>query len=419
MKANESIEKYPARVREYTNYVIKSIKNVCKTYGPRPVGSESDRKAQEYYKADLEKFCDEVTVEPFKVSDKAFMAWVPLGAALLTLSALFYLFGMAVVSLTLTVLTLFFILSEFIFYKQTLDIFFKKKDTANVVGVRKASGETKRRIIISGHTDSAFEWTYTYHGGRPAVATIIGTAIAGIVITIAASIISIVNGGAFDVSIVVTGDNVLVACLSIAMLILVPFYIAALFFCNYKRPVMGANDDLTGTFISAAVAKFLSDNDIRFENTEVVALMAAGEEAGLRGSKAYAKAHKDELKNSNIQTVFVGFDTIREFDFMTIFDKDMTGVVKNDERVAKLIKDGATIAGYDNVKIDTIALGATDAAAMSQAGVAAASFVAMDPSPARYYHTRLDTEDNLDPKTIEAGVKIALETTFLFDERGI
>ena len=104
---------------------------------------------------------------------------------------------------------------------------------------------------------------------------------------------------------------------------------------------------------------------------------------------------------------------------MTIFDKDMTGVVKNDERVAKLIKDGATIAGYDNVKIDTIALGATDAAAMSQAGVAAASFVAMDPSPARYYHTRLDTEDNLDPKTIEAGVKIALETTFLFDERGI
>jgi hypothetical protein len=56
---------------------------------------------------------------------------------------------------------------------------------------------------------------------------------------------------------------------------------------------------------------------------------------------------------------------------------------------------------------------------MSQAGVAAASFVAMDPSPARYYHTRLDTEDNLDPKTIEAGVKIALETTFLFDERGI
>ena len=97
----------------------------------------------------------------------------------------------------------------------------------------------------------------------------------------------------------------------------------------------------------------------------------------------------------------------------------MTGVVKNDSRVVNLIKEGAINAGFDDVAIKTIDLGSTDAAAMSQAGIPAASFVAMDPSPARYYHTRLDTEENLDLKTIEAGVKIALETTFLFDEKGI
>ena len=50
MKANESIEKYPARVREYANYTVKSIKNVCKTCGPRIVGSESDAKAREYFR---------------------------------------------------------------------------------------------------------------------------------------------------------------------------------------------------------------------------------------------------------------------------------------------------------------------------------------------------------------------------------
>jgi hypothetical protein len=43
----------------------------------------------------------------------------------------------------------------------------------------------------------------------------------------------------------------------------------------------------------------------------------------------------------------------------------------------------------------------------------------MDPSPARYYHTRLDTADNLSPQAIELGVKIALETAFLYDEKGI
>ena len=66
-----------------------------------------------------------------------------------------------------------------------------------------------------------------------------------------------------------------------------------------------------------------------------------------------------------------------------------------------------------------IPLGSTDAAAASQAGVAAASFVAMDPAPARYYHTRLDTADNLVPDTIAKGIEIAMQTVFDFDENGL
>ena len=64
-------------------------------------------------------------------------------------------------------------------------------------------------------------------------------------------------------------------------------------------------------------------------------------------------------------------------------------------------------------------LGSTDAAAASQAGIAAASLVAMDPSPARYYHTRLDKADILVPETIEKVIDIALQTVFDFDEAGI
>jgi putative aminopeptidase FrvX len=96
----------------------------------------------------------------------------------------------------------------------------------------------------------------------------------------------------------------------------------------------------------------------------------------------------------------------------------MTGMVKNDRRVAKLIQSAAKNVGVD-VPIGVIELGATDAAAMSQAGVPASALTAMDPSPARYYHTRLDTADNLSPQAIELGVKIALETAFLYDEKGI
>ena len=162
----------------------------------------------------------------------------------------------------------------------------------------------------------------------------------------------------------------------------------------------------------------MSDNDIRFENTEVAVLCAGGEEAGLRGSKAFAKANYDMLHEDGVETVFIGFDTIRELEFSKIYDKDMTGMVKNDRKVAELLQRSAKNVGLD-VEIGTIELGSTDAAAMSQAGVKASSFVAMDPTPARYYHTRLDTADNLSPQAIDAGVKIALEAIFMYDEQGL
>ena len=418
MKSFESIPNFEIKVREYTNYAIKSIKNVCKSFGPRPVGSDAEKQAQEYMQADLEKWCDSVKREEFKCSDKAFMAWVPIGAVLLILNVLFFTLGLSAIALALSALTLFFVLGEFIFYKPVLDMFFKKKTSGNVYGVRKATGETKKRIIISGHTDSAYEWTYTYKGGRPVVALIIGVAVVSILLGLGANIYAMVHfDGAFGSVVWGQGGNLALRILAVIMYLTVPVLIAAINFCNYKNPVVGANDDLTGCFISCAVAKFLSDHDIRFDNTEVAVLCAGGEEAGLRGSKAFAKANRDML-NDGVETVFISVDTIRDIEFIKIYERDMTGVVKNDRRVAELIQQAAKNVGVE-VPIGTIELGATDAAAMSQAGVAASALTAMDPTPAKYYHTRLDTADNLAAPAIDLGVKIALETVFLYDEKGI
>ena len=418
MKANESIPNYDIKVREYTNYAIKSIKNVCKNFGPRPVGSEAEQKAQEYMQADLEKWCDTAERQEFKCSDKAFMSWVPIGAVLLILNVLFFTLGWSVLGLAFSAVALFFVLAEFIFYKPVLDVFFPKKPSGNVYGVIKAKGETKKRIILSGHTDSAFEWTYTYKGGRPVVALIIVTAVISILLGLGANIYGIIYDGAFGSVVWGQGGNLALKILAVVMYLTVPILVMALRFCNYKMPVVGANDDLTGCFISCAAAKFLHDNDIRFENTEVAVLCAGGEEAGLRGAKAFVKANHDMLHQDGVETIFVGFDTIRELDFLDIYEKDMTGMVKNDRRVAELIQKAAKEVGFD-VPIGTIALGSTDAAAMSQAKIPASSIVAMDPTPARYYHTRLDDADNLSAQAIDAGVKIALETVFLYDSQGI
>ena len=418
MRPNESIPNYDIKVREYTNYALKSIKNVCKNFGPRPVGGEAEKKAQEYMLGDLQKFCDEATRQEYKCSDKAFMSWVPIGAALLILNAIFFTLGLHAIALALSALALFFVLAEFIFYKPVLDVFFPKKTSGNVYGVRKSSGETKKRIILSGHTDSAFEWTYTYKGGRPVVVLIIVTAVVAILLGIGANIFGMVNSNGVFGSIVWTAEAGIAAkILAVLMYITVPVLVMAFKFSNYNLPVMGANDDLSGVFVSCAAMKFLSDNDIRFENTEVAVLCAGGEEAGLRGSKAFAKENADML-NDGVETVFVSFDTICELEFAKIYEKDMTGMVKNDRRVAELLQSAAKNVGID-APIGVIELGSTDAAAMSQAGIPASAFTAMDPTPAKYYHTRLDDVSALYPQAIDAGVKVALETIFLYDEKGI
>lgn len=424
MKASESVKNYPSERRMYANYVARNIKKICKETGPRPCGSDKELQAQQWMADELKTTCDEVNIESFDVHPAAFMGWVQVavvcgvGAAVL-LFLTHFLPSLAVpfviAALALVVIALFFVVTEFLFYKETLDVFFPKKTSHNVVAVRKASGEVKRRIIFSGHADSAPEWRFTYWGGPKLVVPSIGLGVAGLAFTTVSSIIDLI----FIIGGTNAADSKAIWTLSIVGICFVPIFLFCLLFYNPRKYVEGANDDLTGCLCSMAVPRFLQDQNIRFENTEIMVVCTGGEESGLRGAKAFCKAHAQQFKDEkDVETVYFGLDTVRDYDFMAVYNKDMTGIVKNDAEVSELIRAGAKIAGYD-LPFKTVSLGSTDAAAITQAGLKGASFAAMDPAPARYYHTRLDTHDNLDMKTIEAGVDICLETAFLFDEKGL
>ena len=396
----------------YAEYSVKNITHICSEYGPRECGSENEKKAQEYMGEQLKNYADSVTRETFDAHPKAFMSFVPIAGGMLLASTAANLTGAfkknkaAAASVPLLGAALASVVGEFGLYKQPLDPLFEKKQSGNVIAVRKASGETKRRIIISGHTDSAPEWTYTYKLGSKGVVTVAGYAVAGLLYDIAATAVSLRSK-----------NSKLKKGLALGQLAFVPAFAGLFKFTDQNRHVDGASDDLSGCYIANSVLKFLADNDIRFENTEVIAMLAGGEECGLRGSKAFFAAHP-ELLNDGVETVFVGFDTIRDEEYMMIYTKDLNGLVKNDIDACNLVKNAAAKCGKD-VPFGAIPLGSTDAAAASQAGCKAASFVAMDPAPARYYHTRLDTADNLVPSTIEKTVEIALQTVFDFDEKGL
>ena len=406
------LENARGKLGEYADFAVQGITHICSEIGPRECGSENEKKAQEYMGDVLKNYADTVTRETFSVHPRAFMSFVPLAGGMLLGSTYANIVGafkknkFSVASVPLLGATLASVVGEFGLYKKPLDPLFPKKESGNIVAVRKASGETKRRIIISGHTDSAPEWTYTYKLGSKGVVLVAGYAVAGLLYDIASTAVSLTSKNAK-----------LKKALALGQLAFAPGFAALYKFTDPTHHVDGASDDLSGCYIANSVMKYLSDNDIRFENTEVVALLAGGEECGLRGSEAFFKAHP-EMKNDGVETVFAGFDTIRDEEYMMIYTKDLNGLVKNDIDACTLVKNAAAKCGKD-VPFGAIPLGSTDAAAASRAGIKAASFVAMDPAPARYYHTRLDTADNLCPETIEKTIEIALQTVFDFDENGL
>lgn len=413
MDFRKLVENASEQIKACGDFAKEGITHICSEFGPRMCGSDAERNAQNYMADMLKNYADDVVRETFDVHPKAFMAFVPIAGGLLLTSTAANIAGafknkkFTLASIPLLGTALASVVGEFGIYKEPLDPLFKKMESGNVVAVRKATGETKRRIIISGHTDSAPEWTYTYKLGSKGVLTVAGYAVAGLVYDIATTAVSLKSK-----------NKKLKKALSLGQLAFAPAFAGLFAFTNDRKYVDGASDDLSGCYVANSVMKFLSDNDIRFENTEVVALLTGGEECGLRGTKAFFEAHPEMANDKDVETIFIGFDTVRDEEYMMIYEKDLNGLVKNDTDACILMKDAAKACGYD-VPLGAIPLGSTDAAAASRAGVKAASFVAMDPAPARYYHTRLDTADNLVPETISKGVEIALQTVFDYDENGL
>jgi Zn-dependent M28 family amino/carboxypeptidase len=158
----------------------------------------------------------------------------------------------------------------------------------------------------------------------------------------------------------------------------------------------------------------MKEAGLSFENTEVIALVTGSEEAGLRGAKYFAKKHLEEL--TKIPTVFISLETFRDIDYLENYTRDLSGTVKHHPKVIELIDKAAVKLFGKPLKHSSVFLGASDAAAITQAGIPAGAIAAMDPSPASYYHTRKDSCENLSPECFSKGLRLALTIAYIYDK---
>lgn len=427
------IKDFPqAVINENVDYTVKEITSVIKRYGPRESGNKNCMATQKHIDKEMKPFCDETGFESYKMAPKAFLHFTKTISVAIFLSVFVCLIlvftgvfegvggsdffvpqcivgGVVAVSLLITVL-------EFLLYKPFCDIFYKKIEGHNYYAVRKPKGEVKKRIVISGHCDSAYQWRHIYYGKKIplmgiCMAGTIGTGVVSFLIAVITVIANFVDMGAF-------GD--FLVNYSYYFHILTALFMITLFlFVDFKTVSPGANDNLTGTYAAVCALRMLDMAGVEFENTEVVAMITDGEEAGLRGCKQWAKDHKDEYMNSGVETAVLCVDTLTDLEHLNVYDRDMTGTVKHDPKFSQLVMDSAVEAGHNDLKFASVFFGSSDAAAFSQAGITSTCLAAMDPSPADYYHNVRDSYDRLVPEAIKTGYEIILSTIFNFDEKGL
>lgn len=398
---------------EAAKYMLDQITYICKNLPKRDPGSEGEKQSIEYMAKQLKEECgcDDVHIDSFEVHPKSFFGWVYFTITFVLLAIVSFFF-FPVLSMILVFLGLFIVTISFGLYTKTMDWAFPKKISHNVYGTKKPTGEVKRRIFFNGHPDAVWEWPVNYHFGGVAFEAHSVICILGAVYYFVIALLYVIKHGVkFGLPVSFSDPLVIAAFVGF---IFIPFLIGLYFIADYKTVVDGANDNLSGCYMGIALLKFLQDNNIEFENTEIGVLNTGSEEAGTRGAMAFADQHINDFKD--VPTFVYSFDTIFDPSQLMVNYRDLNGLKKSDKEASDLFLNSARELGIPCKKGWVPPFGGcTDTVPLNRC-MRAAGITGLNHKLENYYHTRRDTYDNMNLEGLANCFAITAKTLEHFDE---
>lgn len=289
--------------KEWDDYMYSFIDDICKNIGPRLATKPEEHKCIETIEKELGKYCDETFTQEFKTAYLAYPRGLLRFGAGFCMVGFFFLFTIIPwVCAILCITGLFLAITELLFLKDYLDIFYDKGISKNIFGrIRPQSSETKKYLIFGGHSDSAIELPFAKLG-VDAMQRRMFLAIGLGIFAILWSLIKTIVPGAFGF--LVFQSFFRVNWLDIGLLcIFTPwfaFFLYILIGFFGSRIVEGANDNLSGCAVACAIAKYYHEHpEERPKNVELICGSFGSEEAGQRGSRAFIQqTPKEILENS-------------------------------------------------------------------------------------------------------------------------
>ncbi len=401
-------------------YALDLVKKICSEVGPGLPASPQERARAAIIAGELgsQLGAENVVTEEFTLAPGAFYNTLPAVVCMLISVLLNISIGRIpglpawVVSGAALLFSLFMPLSftlEFLLSLEVIDPLFKKKQSVNVIGRLRKPGtrEVKRLIILSGHHDSAPQNNWLRYTGR-GFFVLSGIFILGMITLVVMCLIQLVG--------LILGSDQLVRLGTLGWVLLVfpigPAIIYAAFLNGGMKNggvVPGAADNLSACGVVVAMCRFLVKNPATIpDDTELRFITFGSEEAGLRGSRRYVKAHLDELKALDARVL--NYEIIA-YPEISIMAADVNGTLKFFPEMVNSAVAAAQRAGIP-YKIGAGGIGAgSDAAPFTRAGLKAETLLAFKTPQQQlaFYHQDRDTPDVLSIEPLLNTLKLTQE----------
>ena len=392
----------------------KMIFDFCKViidkHGPRLPGSAEEKAAQKDIAAIMENATGvKPKVEKFMLAPRASIGAIPyLGYAGFVALALYYIHPIPAFIVSLC--TLLFAVVQVFTYKGWFDRFFKQEESCNVYSVMDGKGPIDHTIVFSGHADSSWLWQMAAKNPKTMILrTVLG--VVGVVSIIIGSLLRFFAGMWSVIKPEELSTGYYLFLLITPLLFIYGLYSLCVYLTHDKKKASpGAMDNLTGVGASIFMGKYFKENPDKLpDNCRVIIASLGSEEAGLKGSEAFMKAHAGD-ENLLINPYFFNIDSLRDYEHFNAVKGDSWLMSKFDDDMKNMLVKAFENAGVKpNIIVNPV--GGCDSTPICRAGYKTITFAAQKPDVTDYYHTYRDTCDGLDMNTLEKSVDIIIDVT--------
>ncbi len=374
-------------------------------FGSRLAGSPGSRVTAQALQAELEGRCGSAALETFTTRPAAFGRFYQV-------DALIYLAGVILLLLNQPVPAAFILTCmvvgaglEFGYYLEVYDWLYPRAECQNVSATLEPRGTPTRQLIFSGHHDAAQELKFLTGSQK----------LYGLKILVpdAFRMLGCLTAWSLIVGQAVTGS--VPDFIVYTKIALVPgiYFVFTKFFLFTKNVSPGAGDNLIASSMLLELAEMLRDpqrpGGSILEHTRLVFTSFDAEESGLRGSRAWVKAHQKELQA--LPALALNIDSIYKLEDLQFLVSDLNSHVDLDRQLAGRCVGIAHNSGYPAATaVMRFGGGGTDAAELTKAGVRATTMIAMSTHLVRdglVYHTMRDTVDAIEPRAVSACLAVA------------